>query len=935
MKKRILALALAGTTAFSVFGAAMSASAAGSSHVVYGNDPYVTYDAAEVTITANEDTYKHVKTGVVISKEDYAKLPAEKLTYTDKSADLSDAKNDKIWNDAQTAAGYTWLGDVKPTIYRNVDVDGDATYFIKPTTSKDVALTYAEYLKEVDAEHGYVKYEENGRVYTFAEIKADVVAKIGDYTWQGDYVKNDNGLAKVDAAYGEGKATQYGAGELVTAELSRDGVTVENGNVYAYDYYTSGSKIAEFAAAWDDANMIWNPSFNLYMSTDSSDVKPLAKVIANIGGDYVLDNVSDIVTGKGGYNDNRGAVVDEYEEFLYDLGLLKYQGYNLVAKDASTLAVVKKELLASFNYKYNGRDEYNFEGLIDDIFKSVGYGYVVNDQEYVNYIGLSSSNLVYLMQQYDKYTDGSYIQEADDIGGSRWADLLISALEAVSADDFRSGYNGYAAQAAAAIDKYNAATTAGAQAAAIQGLYNVVTGSYGRSSGVEKADLVDTLNSLYFNNKNIPATYMPAVKAEDTNAAIPFYGYAAAYDVVGTATETARNTTKAVYPLYPQIDYAEKNNTVATYIGNVGKYADTATDEYEWFVNVYELAAKINKMNDNGSYQGVVDTVNAALEEAVADLAVTSTPAGSTSMRLEEAVDAYDGKIESDYIEKYYDAFEKANAYADVVEGNMQTKYATEMVIISGETLGYQSAQVTVTKGDIKNLKSAIADAEKAVKAIKDSKDYKAAQVSALNKAIASAQGIVDCYDGITANSSVNHKATKTAGDKDAFVKSDVEAAIDAINAAINYSEVIMGWSQKDGKWMYGTDEGYLNNGWNKVGSVWYYFNEDGTAKQSEWYKEGNTWYYFNSNAGAARGWCKVDGEWYYFNDGCAMVTGWRKVDGSWYYLASSGKMTTGWVQVDGKWYYMSKESNSLGQMLANTTVEGYKLGADGAMIEK
>ena len=32
----------------------------------------------------------------------------------------------------------------------------------------------------------------------------------------------------------------------------------------------------------------------------------------------------------------------------------------------------------------------------------------------------------------------------------------------------------------------------------------------------------------------------------------------------------------------------------------------------------------------------------------------------------------------------------------------------------------------------------------------------------------------------------------------------------------------------------------------------------------------------------------------------------------------------------DGKWYYFSKESNSLGQMLANTTVDGYKLDANG-----
>ena len=64
------------------------------------------------------------------------------------------------------------------------------------------------------------------------------------------------------------------------------------------------------------------------------------------------------------------------------------------------------------------------------------------------------------------------------------------------------------------------------------------------------------------------------------------------------------------------------------------------------------------------------------------------------------------------------------------------------------------------------------------------------------------------------------------------------------------------------------------------------------------------------------------------------MKTGWEKVDGNWYYMASSGKMVTGWCEIGGKWYYFSKESNSLGQMLYNTTVDGYKLGADGAWIK-
>ena len=73
MKKRILALALAGTTAFSVFGAAMSANAAGSSHVVFNNDKYVSYNAAVVTTKHNEG-YVNAK-GNFVTKEEYEKLP--------------------------------------------------------------------------------------------------------------------------------------------------------------------------------------------------------------------------------------------------------------------------------------------------------------------------------------------------------------------------------------------------------------------------------------------------------------------------------------------------------------------------------------------------------------------------------------------------------------------------------------------------------------------------------------------------------------------------------------------------------------------------------------------------------------------------------------------------------------------------------------------
>lgn len=59
MKKRILALALAGTTAFSVFGAALSANAWDQNNTTdtrYDVDAYQSYNPVATTITASAGT---------------------------------------------------------------------------------------------------------------------------------------------------------------------------------------------------------------------------------------------------------------------------------------------------------------------------------------------------------------------------------------------------------------------------------------------------------------------------------------------------------------------------------------------------------------------------------------------------------------------------------------------------------------------------------------------------------------------------------------------------------------------------------------------------------------------------------------------------------------------------------------------------------------
>lgn len=61
------------------------------------------------------------------------------------------------------------------------------------------------------------------------------------------------------------------------------------------------------------------------------------------------------------------------------------------------------------------------------------------------------------------------------------------------------------------------------------------------------------------------------------------------------------------------------------------------------------------------------------------------------------------------------------------------------------------------------------------------------------------------------------------------------------------------------------------------------------------------------------------------------MATGWLNYNGSWYYLGTDGAMKTGWQLVSGKYYYLYTD----GHMAYSTTINGYKLGTDGAWTGK
>lgn len=156
-------------------------------------------------------------------------------------------------------------------------------------------------------------------------------------------------------------------------------------------------------------------------------------------------------------------------------------------------------------------------------------------------------------------------------------------------------------------------------------------------------------------------------------------------------------------------------------------------------------------------------------------------------------------------------------------------------------------------------------------------------------------------------------------------------------------------WKKIDNVWYYFKDDGYIATGWFKDGNTWYFFGSGGDMKTG-WQNIGGSWYYLGSNGAMRTEWEKIDGKWYYFGGNGAMRTGWQSVKGFWYYLNSDGSMATGWIKSGKDWYYLADYGAmktgwvfsggkwyyfypSSGKMAYNTTIDGYKLGPDGAML--
>lgn len=115
-------------------------------------------------------------------------------------------------------------------------------------------------------------------------------------------------------------------------------------------------------------------------------------------------------------------------------------------------------------------------------------------------------------------------------------------------------------------------------------------------------------------------------------------------------------------------------------------------------------------------------------------------------------------------------------------------------------------------------------------------------------------------------------------------------------------------------------------NQWIEVNGRWQYNDSMGNAMKNAWVQN----YYLQADGNMATGWQYINGYWYHFGNDGNKKAGWQSVGGNWYYLDSEGRMQTGWIKdITGKYYYL----NSNGSMAYNTTINGYKLGANGAWI--
>lgn len=167
-----------------------------------------------------------------------------------------------------------------------------------------------------------------------------------------------------------------------------------------------------------------------------------------------------------------------------------------------------------------------------------------------------------------------------------------------------------------------------------------------------------------------------------------------------------------------------------------------------------------------------------------------------------------------------------------------------------------------------------------------------------------------------------------------------VPAGGDAAAAKMTTNAVKSGWVKEGNYYKYYVNGKYYKNGVYKIGGKLFGFSAKGNLC-CRWFAIGGNTYYGSTKQGAKgigvgqvlTGYWKIGNDYYYLNPKKkgARESGFLKLNAKLYYFgASDGKQRRkkGWFYVNNAMYYVMED----GSIATNTTIDGYKVGADGAV---
>jgi glucan-binding YG repeat protein len=665
----------------------------------------------------------------------------------------------------------------------------------------------------------------------------------------------------------------------------------------------------------------------------------IREAIAYDGGKYIYDGyrTSDDVAGiyyNGGDKDKAVADLEDYklqdaskydtkyaytekgnDEYLVDLSTGKVvDDATAEEKKDSAQAKLRTALKKASRYEYtNSWDSVSLTSVLPNQFGDVWYKYEANGDATTTNASAKAKLEIALptQKEFDYKTDGVNPSYSLTIGGTKYT--------------------------------YTTTTPSGAQFHTLGDLKGLV------KTDVDNyvAKFKDNAGNAIFDTSSTTGNYV--VYAAQTGAISSSiitdlkakYGTATATNGTGDKNSTAYDAIGAKY---------------IGFVNNDGKYVDASyTANIYAYSSLRDKFVKVEKYStatdDNTNTDDKVKVVLTSLDVlaqdkdyiyAVATVDVTDTAANTTKsgvQYLQKISKTQGDKPDGAYIPKTVDSFlfddksqvdsgDVNDAYTSVFKDDDGYSTVDNQYRVKNNTL-----YVTRTKSDkVKIFKLKMTQVkEKHVLADKSVTEKK-----------------YDAYV-VKKDGDTDHDIFKDA--KDRAVSIDVDGNTWALDKGAIYKYDGSAWKEMftvdrsiDNLDVY--NEGSLiaweNNG-NDDGKV-YTTVQEGTKKtqdestavapviKTNWDKNADgTWsFYDQTGAKVVSKWINVGGAWYYLKADGIMATGWYNDNGTWYYLNGSGAMLTGWFNDNGTWYYL----NGSGAMLANTTVDGYQLGASGAWIK-